>query len=208
MARYTGPVCKICRREGSKLFLKGERCYTDKCAIESRNYPPGQHGQRRIRQSDYRLHLREKQKVRTTYGVSESQFRRYYDQAKRRRGATGENLLQLLERRLDNIVYRMGFAASRAEARQLISHGHFMVNGRKTDIPSFIVDAGDQIEVKEKSRNLGVIGSALENMEQRGFVGWLEVDSQARKGVVKALPERSEMPMAVEETLIVEYYSK
>ncbi len=208
MSRYTGPVCKICRREGMKLFLKGQRCYTDKCAIEQREYPPGQHGQGRIRASEYRLHLREKQKVRSTYGVSESQFKKYYEMAKRKRGVTGEYLLSLLERRLDNVVYRGGFAASRAEARQLITHGHFLVNGRKTDVPSFLVKAGDQIEVKEKSKKLVVITDALENREQRGGVEWLEVDMEAKKGLVKALPERKDMPTSIQETLIVEYYSK
>ncbi|HHO74960.1 MAG TPA: 30S ribosomal protein S4 [Deltaproteobacteria bacterium] len=208
MSRYTGPVCKICRREGMKLFLKGQRCYTDKCAMEQREYPPGQHGQGRIRTSEYRVHLREKQKVRNTYGVSESQFKKYYEMAKRKRGVTGENLLSLLERRLDNILYRSGFAASRAEARQLITHGHFMVNGRKTDIPSFLVSEGDEIEVKEKSKKLNIINEALENAQSRGGVEWLMVDAEAKKGVVKALPERKDIPMAIEETLIVEFYSK
>lgn len=208
MSRYTGPVCKICRREGSKLFLKGHRCYTDKCAIEHRNYAPGQHGQGRVRVSEYRLHLREKQKVRSSYGVSESQFKHYYEMARRASGQTGETLMILLERRLDNIVYRMGFAASRNEARQLVSHGHFMVNGRKTDIPSFLIKAGDTVEVKEKSKKLVAIENALETSEARGHLEWIEVDREARKGTVKALPERKDMPMAVEETLIVEYYSK
>jgi len=191
-----------------KLFLKGQRCYTDKCAMEQREYPPGQHGQGRIRTSEYRVHLREKQKVRNTYGVSESQFKKYYEMAKRKRGVTGENLLSLLERRLDNILYRSGFAASRAEARQLITHGHFMVNGRKTDIPSFLVSEGDEIEVKEKSKKLNIINEALENAQSRGGVEWLMVDAEAKKGVVKALPERKDIPMAIEETLIVEFYSK
>jgi small subunit ribosomal protein S4 len=208
LSRYTGPVCKICRREGMKLFLKGQRCYTDKCAMEQREYRPGQHGQGRLRTSEYRIHLREKQKVRGTYGVSESQFKKYYEMAKRKRGVTGENLLCFLERRLDNIVYRSGFAASRAEARQLITHGHFMVNGRKTDIPSFLVKAGDEIEVKEKSKKIEAINEAMESSQQRGGVEWLEIDADAKKGVIKALPERKDMPMAIEETLIVEFYSK
>lgn len=208
MSRYTGAVCKICRREGQKLFLKGERCYTDKCAIDQRSYPPGQHGQGRVRVTEYRVHLREKQKVRCTYGVSESQFRRYYEMAKRTRGVTGEQLLQLLERRLDNIVYRIGFASSRNGARQLVTHGHIQVNGRKVDIPSYLVKAGDVVEVKEKSKKLEAVGSSLENREQRGFAEWLEVDKEARRGRVKALPERKDMPMSVQETLIVEYYSK
>ena len=208
MSRYAGAVCKICRREGMKLFLKGERCFTDKCAIEQREYPPGQHGQGRVRTTEYRIHLREKQKVRYTYGVSEAQFRKYYDMAKRRKGVTGEMLLQLLERRLDNIVYRLGFSQSRNGARQLISHGHITVNGHKVNIPSFLVDAGDEVEVKEKSKKLDVIGASLENREQRGFSEWLEVDKDAKKGKVKALPERKDMPMSVQETLIIEYYSR
>jgi small subunit ribosomal protein S4 len=191
-----------------KLFLKGERCFTDKCAIEQREYPPGQHGQGRVRTTEYRIHLREKQKVRYTYGVSEAQFRKYYDMAKRRKGVTGELLLQLLERRLDNIVYRLGFSQSRNGARQLISHGHITVNGHKVNIPSFLVDAGDEVEVKEKSKKLDFIGVSLENREQRGFTEWLEVDKDAKKGKVKALPERKDMPMSVQETLIIEYYSR
>jgi small subunit ribosomal protein S4 len=191
-----------------KLFLKGQRCYTDKCAVVTREYPPGQHGQGRIRTSEYRIHLREKQKVRNTYGIPESQFKRYYEMARSQRGATGENLLVLLERRLDNIVYRSGFSTSRAEARQLIDHGHFRVNGRKTDIPSFLVKAGDVIEVKDKSKTLDVIVHALEIREQRGSAEWLDVDADGRKVTVKALPERKDLPMAVEERLIVEFYSK
>lgn len=208
MARYTGPVCKICRREGVKLFLKGQRCYTDKCAVVTREYPPGQHGQGRVRASEYRTHLREKQKVRRTYGVSESQFRKYYDMARCKRGATGENLLVLLEMRLDNIVYRSGFAASRAEARQLVDHGHIIVNGRKTDVPSYLLKAGDEIKVKDKSKTLESINYSLELREQRGLVNWLEVNTDAKSAVVKVLPERKDLPMAVEETLIVEFYSK
>lgn len=208
MSRYTGPVCKICRREGMKLFLKGERCFTDKCAVEQREYPPGQHGQGRVRTTEYRVHLREKQKVRNTYGVSEAQFKRYYDIAKRRKGVTGEQLLQLLERRLDNIVYRLGFAPSRNGARQLITHGHITVNAQKVNIPSFLVDAGDTIEVKEKSKKIDFIGQSLENREQRGMSEWLEVDKEAKKGKVKALPERKDMPPTIQETLIIEYYSK
>jgi len=174
----------------------------------TRENPPGQHGQGRIRTSEYRIHLREKQKVRSTYGLSESQFKRYYEMARSQRGATGENLLVLLERRLDNIIYRSGFTTSRAEARQLIDHGHFRVNGRKTDIPSYLVKEGDVIEVKEKSKTLHAIVEALEIREQRGSVEWIEVDADARKATVKALPERTDLPMAVEERLIVEFYSK
>lgn len=208
MARYTGPVCRICRREGVKLFLKGQRCYTDKCAVVTRENPPGQHGQGRVRASEYRTHLREKQKVRRSYGVSESQFRKYYDMAKTQRGATGENLLVLLERRLDNIVYRSGFAASRAEARQLVDHGHIVVNGRKSDVPSFLVKAGDEIKVRDKSKTVESITQSLELSEQRGLVNWIEVNKDAKSATVMTLPERKDMPMAVEETLIVEFYSK
>ena len=191
-----------------KLFLKGERCFTDKCAIEQREYPPGQHGQGRVRTTEYRVHLREKQKVRSTYGVSEAQFKRYYDMARSHRGVTGELLLQLLERRLDNIVYRLGFSPSRNGARQLITHGHITVNSRKVNVPSFLVNAGDTIEVKEKSKKLNAINSSLENREQRGWTEWLEMDKDAKKGKVKALPERKDMPTTIQETLIIEYYSK
>ena len=208
MSRYTGPRCKICRREGTKLFLKGERCFTDRCALDRRNYGPGEHGQRRARISEYRVQLREKQKVRFNYGVSETQFKRYYEIAKRKKGITGENLLLLLERRLDNIVYRMGFASSRPEARQLIGHGHIAVNGRKTDIPSFMVKEGDEIEVREKGKKIEFVKTALENAEQRGIPEWLEVDVDGMKGKVKTLPERDDLPMEVDETLIVEFYSK
>jgi small subunit ribosomal protein S4 len=191
-----------------KLFLKGERCFTDKCAIEQREYPPGQHGQGRIRTTEYRVHLREKQKVRSTYGVSEAQFKRYYDMARSHRGVTGELLLQLLERRLDNIVYRLGFSPSRNGARQLITHGHITVNSRKVNVPSFLVNAGDSIEVKEKSKKLNAINSSLENREQRGWTEWLEMDKDAKKGKVKALPERKDISTTIQETLIIEYYSK
>lgn len=208
MSRYTGPRCKICRREGTKLFLKGERCFTDRCALDRRNYGPGEHGQRRARISEYRVQLREKQKVRFNYGVSETQFKRYYEIAKRKKGITGENLLLLLERRLDNIVYRMGFASSRPEARQLIGHGHIAVNGRKTDIPSFMVKEGDEIEVREKGKKFEFVKTALENAGQRGIPEWLEVDEDGMKGKVKTLPERDDLPMEVDETLIVEFYSK
>jgi len=208
LSRYTGPRCKICRREGTKLFLKGERCFTDRCALDRRNYGPGEHGQRRARISEYRVQLREKQKVRFNYGVSETQFKRYYEIAKRKKGITGENLLLLLERRLDNIVYRMGFASSRSEARQLIGHGHIAVNGRKTDIPSFMVKEGDQIEVREKGKKFEFVKTALENAGQRGIPEWLEVDEDGMKGKVKTLPERDDLPMEVDETLIVEFYSK
>ena len=207
MARYTGPKCKLSRREGTDLFLKSARRSLDsKCKLAA---APGQHGAKSgQRISNYGQQLREKQKLRRIYGVLERQFRRTFAEAARRKGSTGENLLKLLESRLDNVVYRMGFASSRNEARQLVTHGHFMVNGRKTDIPSFLVKAGDMIEVKEKSKKLVAIENALEASEARGHLEWIEVDREARKGTVKALPERKDMPMAVEETLIVEYYSK
>jgi len=176
MGRYTGPVCKLCRREGLKLYLKGERCYTDKCAFERRPYPPGQHGPTaRLKFSDYGLRLREKQKVKRIYGVSEKQFARYFEMAERQRGNTGVNLLILLERRLDNVVYRLGFASSRREARQLVNHGHIMVNGHVVDIPSYLVDVGDVIEVKPSSRDMDRIKAALEGVARRGIPSWLEL---------------------------------
>ncbi len=209
MARDTGPVCRICRREGYKLYLKGERCFTDKCAVERRNYPPGQHGHFRSKPSDYGLRLREKQKVKKIYGVLETQFKRYFEKADRMKGITGYNLLLLLERRLDNIVYRMGFAISRRQARQLVRHGHFLVNGRKVDIPSYLVKVGDVIEVREKSRKLEVIKKALETTEARGGVPrWLELDKDNFRGVVADLPKREELTMPIQEQLIVEFYSR
>ena len=209
MARDTGPVCRICRREGYKLYLKGERCFTDKCAVDRRNYPPGQHGHFRSKPSDYGLRLREKQKVKKIYGVLETQFKHYFEQADRMKGITGYNLLLLLERRLDNIVYRMGFALSRRQARQLVRHGHFLVNGRKVNIPSYLVKVGDVIEVREKSRNLEVIKKALETTEARGGVPrWLELDKDNFRGVVADLPKREELTMPIQEQLIVEFYSR
>ena len=213
MARYTGPVCKLCRREGEKLFLKGERCMTPKCAMERRAYPPGQHGRgtqfrRRGRTSDYARQLREKQKVRRLYGVLERQFRNYYKSAAQRKGSTGENLLQLLESRLDNVVYRMGFAASRAEARQLVRHKAVMVNGQRVTIPSYQVQPNDNLMIAEKSRNQLRVQSALELAEQRGFVDWIEVDAKKMQGVFKARPERSDLPAEINEHLVVELYSK
>ncbi len=208
MARNTGPVCRMCRREGMKLFLKGERCFTDKCAIERRSYPPGQHGQGRHKFSEYSYQLREKQKVKRIYGVLERQFRRYFEMAERSRGVTGENLLVSLERRLDNIVYRMGFANSRSEARQLVRHGHFSVNGRKVSIPSFLVRVGDRIEVRERSRKVARIADALELSQRRGIPEWLEVQRDAFTGEVKAFPQRADLTMPISETLIVELYSK
>ena len=208
MARYTGPVCRLCRREGLKLFLKGERCYTDKCAIERRNYPPGEHGQARPKFSEYSVQLREKQKLRRIYGVLEGQFRRYFTMADRSRGVTGETLLQLLERRLDNIVYRVGFATSRSESRQLVRHGHFAVNGRKVNIPSFLVRVGDVVTVREGSRQVARITEAIVLAQRRGVPDWLEVTPEAFSGKIKTLPQRSDLTMPINEKLVVELYSK
>jgi small subunit ribosomal protein S4 len=208
VARYTGAVCRQCRREGLKLFLKGERCYTDKCAIERRNYPPGEHGQARPKFSEYSIQLREKQKLRRMYGVLEGQFRRYFAMADRAKGVTGETLLQLLERRLDNIVYRMGFSTSRAEARQLVRHGHFRVNERKVDIPSYLVKPGDVVTVRDKSRKVTRIQESLELAQRRGIPDWLDVQADTFSGVVKALPVRADLTMPINEKLVVELYSK
>jgi small subunit ribosomal protein S4 len=208
VARYTASVCRLCRREGLKLFLKGERCYTDKCAIERRNYPPGQHGQKRPKFSEYAIQLREKQKLRRIYGVLEGQFSRYFEMADRARGITGEILLQLLERRLDNMVYRMGFSTSRSEARQLVRHGHFSVNDRKVNIPSYLVKPGDVVAVREKSRKVTRIQEALELAQRRGVPDWLEVTPEGYTGRVKALPTRSDLTMPINEKLVVELYSK
>src|SRR5690606_19510631 len=209
MARYIGPVCRLCRREGEKLFLKGEKCYTEKCPFERRGYPPGQHGQgRRQRPTEYGIHLREKQKLRRIYGVLERQFERYYREAARRKGVTGENLLILLESRLDNIVYRLGFAPSRAAARQLVMHGHFTVNGRKVDIPSAQVRPGDVIEVREKSRQIPMIKESLEAATSRGLPASLELDAEAMRGTVKRLPTRDQIDVQVQEHLIVEHYPR
>ena len=208
MARYIGPKCRLCRREGTKLFLKGEKCFTSKCAIENRPNPPGVHGQRRTRLSDYAVQLREKQKLRRTYGVLENQFRNYYKEAARLKGSTGENLLQLLESRLDNVVYRMGFAASRDEARQLVRHKGIEVNGHKVNVPSYHVKASDVVAVTEKSRNQGRVQNALEVAQQRGFSDWVDVDVKKMTGTFKAAPERSELPPDINEHLVVELYSK
>jgi len=208
LARYRESVCRFCRREGSKLFLKGDRCYSDKCSVERRNYPPGQHGQSRPKHTDYGVQLREKQKVRRIYGLLEKQFRNYVHLAENMKGVTGENLLVLLESRLDNMVYRMGFAASRAEARQLVNHGHFLVNGRKVDIPSYRTKAGTVIELREKSRTIASIEDSLRTVSRRGAPEWLEVDSANFRGVVKALPKREELPPSIVEQLIVEFYSR
>jgi small subunit ribosomal protein S4 len=208
LARYTDSVCRLCRREGLKLFLKGERCYTDKCAIERRNYPPGEHGQGRSKFSEYAIQLREKQKVKRMYGLLEKQFRRYFTMAEKARGITGETLLLLLERRLDNMVYRMGFATSRAEARQLVRHGHFLIDGKKVDVPSYLLRPGQAVVVREKSRSVARIVEALEQAERRGVPDWLEVQRDAFTARVKALPTRADLTMPINEKLVVELYSK
>lgn len=208
MARYTNSVCRLCRRENLKLFLKGERCYTDKCAIERRNYPPGQHGQSRKKFSDFGAQLREKQKVKRMYGLLERQFRKLFEEADRAKGITGENLLILLERRFDNTVYRLGFACSRNEARQLVTHNHFLVNQSKVNIPSYLVKPGDVIEVREKSKRMARIMEALEEVERRGVPQWLELDKENMKGIVKTLPTRDDIIIPIQEKLIVELYSK
>ncbi len=208
MARYIGSKCRLCRREGEKLFLKGEKCYTAKCAIEKRSFPPGQHGQRRTRLTDYALQLREKQKLRRIYGVLEHQFRLYYKEADRIKGSTGENLLQLLEGRLDNVVFRMGFAASRTEARQLVRHNGITVNGARVNIPSYQVKPSETVAVKESANQQLRIKAALEFAQQRGFSDWIEVDPEKMQGVFKAMPERSDLPSEINENLIVELYSK
>ncbi|MDA8082895.1 MAG: 30S ribosomal protein S4 [Nitrospiraceae bacterium] len=208
MARYSGAQCRICRRELMKLFLKGDRCYTEKCAVERRQYPPGQHGQRRGKLSDYGIQLREKQKVRNSYGVLERQFRRSFFEAGRRKGVTGEVLLQLMETRLDNVVYRMGFAPNRTSARQLICHGHFLVNDREVNIPSCRIVKGDTVTVKEGSRKIPLITDSIEKAEQRGIPSWVEVSFQNFTGKVAAIPEREEIQMPAQEQLIVELYSK
>ena len=209
MARYTGSSCRQCRRENLKLFLKGDRCYGDKCAFERRPYAPGQHGQRRAGKfSDYQLQLREKQKVKRIYGVLEKQFRRYYYRAEKQRGITGTNLLILLETRLDNVVYRLGLATSRNQARQLVKHNHFRVNQRSVNIPSYQVRVGDGIEVKEKSREMVQIAEARETVVRRGIPSWIELDKDGLKGTLKALPSREDLTMPIQEQLIVEFYSK
>lgn len=208
MAKYRGPVCRLCRREGEKLFLKGTRCMTEKCAIERRSYPPGQHGQGRQRISEYSAQLREKQKLRRIYGLQERQFRGVFGRAERRTGITGDHLLKLLECRLDNVVYRLGFAASRKEARQLVNHGHLLVNGRKTDVPSYTVKAGDVIEVRQRSRELVPIQAALDAVEGRGIPAWLDLDRAAFKGTVRGLPTKEEIQLPVNEQLVVELYSR
>ncbi len=209
MARNLDPKCRQCRREGEKLFLKGEKCFTDKCAIEKRNFPPGQHGQRRNqRLSDYGVQLREKQKLRRIYGILEGQFRGYYADADRQKGITGENLLQLLECRLDNVAYRMGFGASRTEARQIVRHNSILVNGKRVNIPSYQVRPGDEVQVADAFKQQLRIKGALEAAEQRGFPEWISVDVKAFKGTFKAKPQRDELPSTINESLVVELYSK
>ena len=208
MARYTEAVCKHCRREMEKLFLKGERCLTDKCGVERRAYPPGQHGRKRPRESEYLIQLRAKQKAKRTYGVLEKQFKNYYKIAAKRKGITGEMLLQLLERRLDNVVYRLGFAASRKEARQLVRHGHFAVNDRRTDIPSFRVKADNVISLTEAGNNVAKIKENTESVSKTQLPDWLEVDYEKMSGRVISIPERDQIDTTIQEQLIVELYSK
>lgn len=209
MARHIGPVCKLCRREEQKLFLKGEKCTTPKCPVEKKGYPPGQHGtRRRFKQSEYGLQLREKQKVRRMYGLLEAQFRNYFSKAERQKGITSENLLQLLERRLDNVVYRLGFAPSRSAARQLVRHRHFQVNGKHVNIPSYILNAGDVVNVKEKSKKLGMIHESMKKVKEGKLVPWLDLDKAGMKGTLLNIPSRADIQIDVNESLIVELYSK
>ena len=208
MARYIGPVCKLCRREGMELYLKGDRCYTEKCSFKRRPRPPGQHGEQRVKFSEYGLRLREKQKVRRIYGVLERQFRNYFAEADRAKGVTGESLLALLERRLDNVVYRRGFAANRTEARQLVLHCHVQVNGRRVNIQSFLVKVGDKVSIREKSREIPRLKDSLGSTTQRTQVTWLELEKETFTGTVKTLPVREEVGLDVKEQLIVEFYSR
>ncbi len=208
MARYIGPDCRMCRREGMKLYLKGEKCLTKKCPVERRPTPPGQHGQRRRKQSEYSLHLREKQKARRIYGVLEGQFQRTFEEAQRRPGITGTNLMQLLETRLDNTVYRLGFATSRDEARQIVRHGHFEVNGRKTDIPSYRVKVGDRVRVTESGRKTEYIKATAELIRQRSVPPWLSLDAAQLQGSILSVPERADCDQNVNDQLVVEYYSR
>ncbi len=209
MARYTGSVCRLCRRENLKLFLKGDRCYSDKCAFDRRGYPPGQHGQRRGRKiSDYGIQLREKQKIKRMYGLTEKQFHLFFQRADRKKGITGTNLLVLLERRLDNVVYRLGFVNSRAQGRHLVRHNHFLVNDKKVNIPSYLINEGDVIKPKEKSAKLQIIADAMEAVVRRGIPQWLDLEKDDVKGVVKSMPVREDLTMPMQEQLIVELYSK
>ncbi len=208
MARYREAVCRLCRREGIELYLKGDRCFTDKCAIKRRGYPPGQHGQRRPKHSDYGVQLREKQKAKRIYGLLEKQFRNYFEKAERMKGKTGDNLLILLERRLDNVVYKLGFAATRRESRQLVRHGHFNVAGRRVNIPSFLVSVGDVVELREKSRKIPSLNESLEAVVRKGIPAWLELDRDNYRGSIKTLPARADIREPIQEQLIVELYSK
>ena len=208
MARYNQSVCRLCRRENLKLYLKGERCYSDKCAIDRRAYPPGQHGQGRVKFSNYGVQLREKQRVKRMYGVLENQFRNFFEKAERMKGITGTNLLLLLERRLDNLVYRLGFANSRNEARQLVRHSHFLVDQKKVSIPSYVVKVGGVIELREKSRKIARISEALESVARRGIPSWLELEKDQFRGRLVSLPAREDLTMPIKEQLIVELYSK
>ena len=207
MARYTGPVCRLCRREGTKLYLKGDRCYTDKCALSRRNYAPGQHGQSRSKLTNHGVQLREKQKVRRYYGVLEGQFKQYYEMASKQSGITGENFLKLLESRIDNVVYRLGLATSRAEARQLVVHGHFSINGKRVNVPSILISVGDVIEIIEKSRSSAKFKELVEN-HKSSVPQWLSVDPENMQGRVIAEPSREDIELPIEEHLIVEWYSK
>lgn len=209
MARYRGSVCRLCRRENLKLFLKGDRCYSDKCAFDRRAYPPGEHGERRGRKiSDYGIQLREKQKMKRMYGLSEKQFRLFFERAERQKGITGTNLLVLLERRLDNVVYRLGFVNSRVQGRQLVRHNHFQVNGKKVNIPSYLVSIGDSVEVREKSRKVAAVSDSMEAVVRRGIPQWLDLEKENHKGLVKGFPVREDLTMPMQEQLIVELYSK
>lgn len=209
MARYTGSACRLCRRENMKLFLKGDRCYSDKCAFDRRSYVPGEHGQRRGRKvSDYGIQLREKQKVKRMYGLTEKQFRLFFKRADKQKGITGTNLLVSLERRLDNVVYRLGFSNSRNQARHFVRHNHFLINGKKVNIPSYLVKTGDVVEVKEKSRSIQNIADSMDAVVRRGVPQWLELEKDVLKGTIKGYPVREDLTMPIQEQLIVELYSK
>jgi small subunit ribosomal protein S4 len=209
LARYTGSVCRICRRENLKLFLKGDRCYSDKCAFDRRGYPPGQHGQRRGRKtSDYGIQLREKQKVKRMYGLSEKQFHLFFERADHQKGITGTNLLVFLERRLDNVVYRLGFVNSRAQGRHFVRHNHFLINGKKVNIPSYLIKIGDVVEIREKSRKIQILEDALAAVVRRGIPQWLDLEKETMKGMVKEFPSREDITTPIQEQLIVELYSK
>ncbi len=209
MARYTGSVCRLCRRENLKLFLKGDRCYSDKCAFDRRSYPPGEHGQRRGRKiSDYGIQLREKQKVKRMYGLSEKQFHLFFVRGDNQKGITGTNLLVMLERRLDNVVYRLGFVNSRAQGRHFVRHNHFLVNGRKVNIPSYLIKIGDMVEVREKSRKIQGIVDSLDTVVRRGVPQWLDLEKENQKGIIKGFPVREDLTMPIQEQFIVELYSK